>query len=89
MSWFKRLIGKFAGSDLGKKIIGKTARAIHTVVGKAEHHYGNLKKELPAGIRNGLNSLENDSNFAKDTKAAYANAKEQLGHYSTIDEGVG
>lgn len=76
--FFKRLIGKFAGSDFGKKIIGKTARAAHNIIGKAEHHYGNLKKALPSSIRDGLNTMENDMNFAKDTKASYATAKAGL-----------
>lgn len=76
--FFKRLIGKFAGSDLGKKIIGKTARAAHTVIGKAERLYHGVKKSLPSGIQDSLNSLENDVNFAKDTKASYASAKAGL-----------
>lgn len=77
--FFKRLIGKFAGSDFGKKIIGKTAQAAHTVIGKAERAYHGVKKSLPSSIQNGINSLENDIGFAKDTKQAYRAAREDIG----------
>lgn len=78
--FFKRLIGKFAGSDFGKKIIGKTAKAAHTIIGKAERVYHGVKKSLPSAIQGGINALENDMNFAKDTKAAYATAKRDIGY---------
>lgn len=86
MGFFKRLVGKFSGSEFGKKLIGKSARAAHHVIGKVEHHYGNLKKSLPEGVRNGLNALENDMHFAKDTKASYAAAKSDLRHLSDHDK---
>lgn len=88
MGFFKRLIGKFAGSDIGKKIIGKTARAAHTLIGKVEHTYGNIKRGLPQFVQDGLNKYENDSNFARDTKASYAAAKQDIADHLDHDKGI-
>jgi hypothetical protein len=82
MGFFDRLIGKFTNSDLGKKIIGKTAHAAKHVIGKVEHAYKGFKHSMPTGVQNAMNALENDINFAKDTKASYAAAKQDLEHYS-------
>lgn len=86
MSWFKRLIGKLSGSDIGRKIIGKTAKAASGLIGKAENAYGGFKKSLPSSIQNGLSALENDPSFARDTKASYHQAKREIEGYHDYDK---
>lgn len=46
--FFSRVIGKIAGSDLGRRLIGKAAHGVKHVIGKMHHSWHGAKQAVPA-----------------------------------------
>lgn len=75
MGLFTRLIGKIAGSGIGKKLIGKTAHVVKAVIGKIEHAKHWAEENHPELLHAAETMLE-DLGVAHDAKAVYHAAKE-------------
>lgn len=76
MGWFTRLVGKAAGSELGKRVIGRAASLGKKVIGKAETVYSHLKG-VPH-VKDAIQYAEDNLSLAKDGKSAWHAAKEIL-----------
>lgn len=76
MGFFKRVIGKIAGSDLVRRVIGKAAGHISKVIGKAEHHYSFAKIHPELGQV--LDAAEN-TQIGQKIKGAIRQVKKRVG----------
>lgn len=82
MGIFTRLIGKIAGSDLGKNLIGKASHAVKAVIGKINHAHKWVAENHPDLLKTAEAALE-QSGYATDAKTLYHAA----GELADIGEG--
>lgn len=72
--WLHRVIGKIAGSDFGRKLIGKTAHHAKVVIGKLERGWAHAQTHAPA-VTNAIEHAADVLGVTKDAKNSYRAAK--------------
>lgn len=77
MGLFKRLIGKVAGSDTVKRLVGKVSHHAKHLVGKLENGYAWLKKNAP-GVTSAAENAAENLGVAKSAREAYHHAKDAI-----------
>lgn len=86
MSWITRLIGRVVDTDLGRKIIGKTASAVKTVIGKVDAARKWAEENAPealSAVETGLEVV----GLKDDVKTAYSVARELASLGESYGEG--
>lgn len=77
MGIITRLIGKAANSEVGRRLIGKSAAAAKSVIGKVEKGHEWFKKHLPS-VTSKAESAAKDLALSKDPRSSWHHAKDLL-----------